>query len=264
MEDILNTHFRFNNYVGIYIQDDRAIVLTLHTMKYLLLNEFAIDILNEFKNCTTPSDINKADEYVPDNSFMLDDEVLNSDDILTCYLSQYHTNYKINDGVCNKLYAVELFDDIRFPENRIYEDIIVTCKLFSKIDKLIISSECLYNYKQRDNSNTNQQITFKTFDIVEGNLLRYNYIKSIYPEYEMYCRKLLINELLGMLYRVVSTNTIDIFTSEIINIVKVVKQCDIHSCNLTEFQKKLLILIINDWKKGLAMIKVSFNRRLIG
>ena len=52
----------------------------------------------------------------------------------------------------NKLYKRELFDDVRFPVGRLYEDMATTYKLFYKADKLVYDPGIQYFYRQRKSS----------------------------------------------------------------------------------------------------------------
>lgn len=58
--------------------------------------------------------------------------------------------------VCNKLYKISLFDDIRFPLGKRYEDELTTYKLFYKSKRLVSSSAILYGYIQHKSSFMNQ------------------------------------------------------------------------------------------------------------
>lgn len=62
--------------------------------------------------------------------------------------------YEINFSVWNKLYRKELFEDIRFPEGRYYEDINLTAKIFEKAGNIALSDEILMYYRRRKNAIT--------------------------------------------------------------------------------------------------------------
>ena len=59
---------------------------------------------------------------------------------------------KINVYAWNKLYHVDLFKEIKFPEGMNFEDILTTHKLALKAGKVAIISDKLYNYRIRMNS----------------------------------------------------------------------------------------------------------------
>lgn len=58
--------------------------------------------------------------------------------------------------VCNKLYKISLFDEIRFPVGRLYEDELTTYKLFYKAKSIVSSEAILYGYIQHESSIMNQ------------------------------------------------------------------------------------------------------------
>lgn len=59
-----------------------------------------------------------------------------------------------NCGAWNKLYKRNLFDDIRYPEGHVYEDIATTHKIIQKSDKIYRCGENLYYYRIRGRSIT--------------------------------------------------------------------------------------------------------------
>lgn len=58
----------------------------------------------------------------------------------------------IRNYVCDKFYKREIFEDIRFPIGRFYEDIAITYKLFNKISKLVAVGIPKYYYRIHENS----------------------------------------------------------------------------------------------------------------
>jgi glycosyltransferase involved in cell wall biosynthesis len=56
---------------------------------------------------------------------------------------------KITNHVWNKLYKRKLFEDVRFPAGRTFEDIGTTYKLFEKAGRIVFLNSCHYYYLQR-------------------------------------------------------------------------------------------------------------------
>lgn len=72
------------------------------------------------------------------------------------YLLEYdNVNRKIDTVVWNKIYKRELFNDITFPEGKIYEDGYVTYKLLYKASNIAHIDDELYYYFQRQDSISN-------------------------------------------------------------------------------------------------------------
>ena len=182
---------------------------------------------------------------------------LNGIDILKCYLSEYHITNIINDSVWSKLYRSSLLDNIRFPEHQTYEDILFTCKSIINANRLVMSPECLYNYNFRSNSIVHMPLSLKSFDIIKANIQRYEYIKSTHFEYELLCRKLLLKEIINFFYRIAATETMTMFKNEILYMVEVLKQLNIHGCDVEESEIKLLTLIVSDLKKAFTIMKMG-------
>lgn len=58
----------------------------------------------------------------------------------------------IRDYVWNKLFAKRLFDDIRFPIGRCYEDMDVSYRLFHQAENIYVTNTILYHYYRRKGS----------------------------------------------------------------------------------------------------------------
>ena len=58
----------------------------------------------------------------------------------------------ITNSACAKLYKTELFDDIRFPKGKLYEDLGTTYKVYAKSSKSVLINRVIYYYFQNINS----------------------------------------------------------------------------------------------------------------
>lgn len=68
----------------------------------------------------------------------------------------------------NKLYKRSLFQDIRYPEEKLFEDEFTTYKLIYKADKIIYSKAVLYYYLQRENSITKRAFNIRSLDATKA------------------------------------------------------------------------------------------------
>lgn len=66
-------------------------------------------------------------------------------DLFTC-------NTYVRHAAWNKLYKRALFDDIQFPEKRLFEDAAIMYKILSMTDKVVFIDALLYHYVQRQGS----------------------------------------------------------------------------------------------------------------
>ena len=74
---------------------------------------------------------------------------------------------ELNNSAWGKLYKKELFDGIRYPYGKIYEDIGTTYRLIMTSDSIIVSDEELYYYRQRKDAISKADFSRNTLDIVE-------------------------------------------------------------------------------------------------
>ena len=98
---------------------------------------------------------------------------------------------KINNSAWGKLYKKELFEDIRFPEGKIYEDIPTTYKTFLKSDKICVSKSKYYFYTKREDSISGHW-SDKTLDIIDNVLLMEDDLKK-YNKYKKACNSRVLN-----------------------------------------------------------------------
>lgn len=123
-------------------------------------------------------------EKVTDNNdgLILQDSKMLKDD--TWSLKQFWQYYYFDDlrAFCcvawNKLYKKDLFDNVRYPLNRIHEDEYVIGKIVNKCKKIKVIGNTLYYYVQRPNSIMHQSY-HGNFEIAEALLGRYNNLRKL-------------------------------------------------------------------------------------
>lgn len=111
-------------------------------------------------------------------NFKTENKVLNSEDAINVLLS--HSSF--DNFVVTKLYKRELFDNIRFDEGKLLEDLLIMYKLINKSKLISLCSEPLYYYVQRNNSitnNLNKELDEKCFDAF---VVRKNDLQKMYPK----------------------------------------------------------------------------------
>ncbi|MFR4971196.1 MAG: glycosyltransferase family 2 protein [Lachnospiraceae bacterium] len=57
--------------------------------------------------------------------------------------------------VCQKMYRKQIFETIRFPVGKIYEDVAIGLSTFLKAERVVVSGKVKYNYFQRSDSIVN-------------------------------------------------------------------------------------------------------------
>ena len=95
----------------------------------------------------------------------------------------------ISSFVWNGLYRKELFSQVTFPENKIYEDLGTTHRLVHAADRIYLMDAALYNYRSaRTGSITTAAGTCNHPDKKEMHIRRINDLFSWgYDEYAQYC-----------------------------------------------------------------------------
>jgi len=86
-------------------------------------------------------------------------------DNTTTLLKEYFTLGKVEKAAWGKVYATELFQDIRYPVGKLYEDSFTTYKLLLKVKKFARVSNLLYFYRI-NNSSIMHSFSKNRFDIL--------------------------------------------------------------------------------------------------
>ncbi|MBR2991081.1 MAG: glycosyltransferase [Solobacterium sp.] len=78
----------------------------------------------------------------------------------------------INNSACNKLFRRSLFDDLRFPVGKYYEDLATVPVLLYKAERVAKVDEPLYEYRQRRGSiaHTASRKIFDIYDALDGDI----------------------------------------------------------------------------------------------
>ena len=100
----------------------------------------------------------------------------------------------LRDYVWNKMFSKRLFENIRFPVGRTFEDIFVMHRLFDSAHIIYIITNILYNYNRRDGSITSNGIV--VHDLLYVMNERLEFLNYSYPEYLI---KFLADFLQGMI-----------------------------------------------------------------
>ncbi|MCR4689478.1 MAG: glycosyltransferase [Saccharofermentans sp.] len=96
-------------------------------------------------------------------------------------LEEYLKSNEIYASVWGKLYKRELFDGIRFPEGKRYEDNYVLYKVLARCGKLSIGSEVKYHYILNPGSFMNKGYAPSQMDIVDAMEAQKQFIDKSFP-----------------------------------------------------------------------------------
>ena len=81
-------------------------------------------------------------------------------------VKELYTGHWENILAWNKLYDIGLFKNVRYPFGKIHEDEFTTYKILYEIQNVAIVEDCLYKYRQNDNSITGQNFKKKRLDVI--------------------------------------------------------------------------------------------------
>ena len=91
-------------------------------------------------------------------------------------------NRQINCSACAKLYERTIFEDIRFPLGKLYEDQFIAYKTFHKSQGVTYIDQEMYFYFNRAGSIQNESFTIRKMDELEANIECVAFIKDRYPQ----------------------------------------------------------------------------------
>ena len=79
----------------------------------------------------------------------------------------------------NKLYKKYIFQDIRYPKNKISEDMFVICEIIELCKIITVIDKPLYYYVQRNDSIMHKKIDFKSCDRIEAHVAAYHFLEQV-------------------------------------------------------------------------------------
>lgn len=166
--------------------------------------------------------------------------------------SLYH-NELSGYSACNKLYKKFLFDNIRFPKGRIFEDASIIYKLYHLSNKIVYKDYKLYNYIKRNESITTKKVSNKRLDIVLMFDELIPFIKNNYSYMVSYIESMYFNSLRNIIVDIINENTFfekQEIIENVSNIVRENLKVIIKNKNI-EIKHKILGVIIGYYPKSL-------------
>lgn len=119
-----------------------------------------------------------------DTRLLIEEPMLDQEEILTRHkaLELLIRDQEMRSYAWDKLYHASLFENIRYPDGRNYEDLATTYRLFDKAEQICRIPEYLYYYQIRQGSIsyhiTEEKWHRNCMDIVIGQRERYEYFKG--------------------------------------------------------------------------------------
>lgn len=163
-------------YITFLDPDDYLEPYTLELMNRLQM-KYSADVVS-LRVCGTPIHNDYSGKITVNENDIKDVLDVNKEEALIEMF--YDDNATVSS--CGKLFKKSLFDDIKFPKGRIYEDLAIVAKYIDKSNTVIISRNKAYKYYKREGSIVNSKFSDKRFDfysaIEENRKYIMNSIKS--------------------------------------------------------------------------------------
>lgn len=140
----------------------------------------------------------------------------------------YNKHWIENVVVWNKMYAKELFKDLRYPVGKIHEDEYTTYKILYDLDKVAIINKYLHNYRQNENSIIGRSFNVKRLDVLEAFEERLMFFKE--------------------------RNEIELYELTLIEYLQKIRECYIKTKKYINKSQNIQLDLINKYRKNLKII----------
>ena len=161
-------------YIG-FVDSDDYIEADMYEVLYNLLKQYNADvsICNFYTVSQGKISIKNADNGINEyNRIEILKEIL--------------LDKNIQSYAWNKLYKKELFDEIKYPIGKKYEDIGTTFYLLEKCNKVVVTGKSEYYYINRQDSIVNNVTESTITDYIELIIQRYDYLEENIKELSSY------------------------------------------------------------------------------
>ncbi len=89
--------------------------------------------------------------------------------------------HEITNSACAKMYKREIFNKIRYPKGKLYEDLGTTYKVISECKKISVTNQIIYYYYQNSNSIMHYKYNSKRLQALEFAKEELEFIEKKYP-----------------------------------------------------------------------------------
>ena len=162
-------------------------------------------------------------------------------------ISLANKRIQIGDGPCNKLYRRHIFNQIKFPEHRFYEDTYIMVDIVSKCRKIVHLGSPHYYYYQRQDSTCHTYNTKNLENQIEAYFAKSEKIKQYYPE---------LTNFADSIYIIASTAVYVSVFSKISDIEEKNQLCQLIRDNLRQYSFRQLLSI--RWKRWPAALLIKY------
>lgn len=145
---------------------------------------------------------------------------------------------------CDKLYKRSLFDGLRFPVIRAYEDCATIYRVYDRTDKVVKTNLVLYHYVQRENSMMKQPFSAVTFLSIEAYRGMYDYYAAHYSALTPIVKRKLYGSIQHCVGETLVRKKKKELSSEMENARRIIKK---YGFGQLSFKQKFLAFLICYW-----------------
>lgn len=128
--------------------------------------------------CVTVKEKNGELEF-PKNQFSYKEECVPAEEVMKNLL--LHAS-----AVWNRLFRKEVFEEIRFPVNRVNDDEVVAVHAYAKCKKIVFLNCPTYYYRIRENSITTSSFSVRNIDYYYNSVDNAKFIAKEFPQLRLY------------------------------------------------------------------------------
>ncbi len=161
-----------------------------------------------------------------------------------------------------KLFKRELFDDVRFPVGKIYEDTAVTYRLIDKSNRVGCIGKAKYNYIKRDGSVMDNAIKNIRLDAIDIYNEMYEFINLRYPKLTDLVALKFANSCMIVLNLIINTNRFTTNKDDYYNISKKLNAKFNRTITLNDYPVNVkVLLLLNKIHPNLYRMAINFIER---
>lgn len=171
---------------------------------------------------------------------------------------------EIDNSACDKLFKIELFENIKFPVGRYYEDIATIYKTFMISEKISHIKNIGYHYCMRNNSISKEKFSLKQIDALEYSKIMSEEIGKKYQELKSEAQSFYYLELLTTLRKMKKSYNFKEFKKEYKEIKKEFNNNFLSFLNnkdIVVYKKIMAILMFFNLSKLLELINKIITRK---
>jgi len=162
-------------------------------------------------------------------------------------IMKYCTAHRYGAPWC-MLYKRELFENVRFPLNKIYEDFYIMHLIMDKANKLVINPKRRYNYLKRSHSISQNSSFQKEFDLLDAYVCQYVYILEKHPDLVNFTLRRFYDQAYLTIKNIFLTGSLNQYKQKMDSLLKIMRNYPPPVDDMSCESKKYLTLLRSDMK----------------